>query len=127
MKRLLLFGMGSTIGAAIDFCIALVLLRIGCPGWLALALAMCVSASVVYHIHQRVTFADIDLGELSLRRLTLFLLSTFFVYGLRMLVFEGLRYSGGGEVLALSVALVSSLVVSFGVSRYYIFQSGRAK
>jgi putative flippase GtrA len=127
VKRLVFFALGSTMGAVIDFCIAFSLLRLGFPGWLALALAMCVSATLVYVFHQRATFADLGTKDLSLGRLTMFLANTALVYGLRVLVFEGLRRAATGEAVALVVALLSSLLVSFVVSRLVIFQGSKVK
>jgi putative flippase GtrA len=119
--------LGSAGGALIDFVIALVLLRNGADGWLALAIAMSVSASAVYLLHQKVTFADLGTRELSWSRFTFFVINTGFVYLIRVAVFEILNTAGNGLTLSLGVALVSSLLINFGISRWLIFSGGNRK
>lgn len=127
MKRLVIFGLGSCLGAAIDFVLGLTLIRFGVPGSLALALTMCVSATVVYAVHQRVTFADIGPARLSSRRLALFLVNTAMIYIFRVMVFSTLSLAGLTYAPALGLAIVSSLLVNFTVSRLVIFTGNESK
>jgi putative flippase GtrA len=121
VRRFLLFGIGSTVGAAIDFTIGLVLLGIGLPAWLALGLAMTVSANIVYVLHQKVTFGDLHSRDLHAGRLAAFLTSTLLVYLFRLAAFEGLKAIGWTDAMALAAALVASLSINFAVSRSLIF------
>ncbi len=125
MKRLILFGLGSIVGACIDFAIGYYLLSLGAKGWLALGLGMSVSVTVVYAIHQKLTFADIESHELNARRFLLFAINTATVFSLRVVVFELLIYFGLGLSISLALALTSSLVVNFAISRNIIFGSRR--
>ena len=127
MNHLVVFGVGSTIGAIIDFVLALILLRAGYPGWLALALPMIVSGTAVYVFHQKVTFADLGSRQLDNRRLGLFLANTALVYVFRVAVYELLRRAMLSQVLALGAALVSSLILNFAISRLLIFSEKRSK
>jgi putative flippase GtrA len=124
--RFFIFSVGSSIGALIDFGLALLLLQKGLDGWMALAIAMSVSASVVYVIHQKVTFGDLHSHKLHAGRLAAFLASTAMIYFFRLTLFEILRRFGTVLALALGVALVASIAVNFIVSRTLIFSaSGR--
>lgn len=124
MRRVALFGFGSTVGALIDLCAGVLLLALGLPGWLVLALTMCVSASVVYAIHQKITFADLA-NELNAGRLSQFLLATAGIYVIRVSVFTLLGHVGVPETLAFLAAIVSSFLVNFTISRFLIFAIGR--
>ena len=121
MKRFFLFTLGSIVGAAIDFTIGLLLMWAELPGWLALALAMSVSATVVYIIHQKITFSDLRSRELHSGRLTAFLVNTVVIYALRVIVLEGLQLLGWVPSAALATALLASVALNFAISRLFIF------
>lgn len=123
MIRFLRFGLVSTLGAGIDFVLVLVLLRAGLGAAPALAAAMTVSATVVYVIHQKLTFGDLGERALSTHRLGAFLLNTAAIYLMRLVIFEGLISFGLKEALALAAALVASVVLNYTVSRLLIFAS----
>lgn len=127
MRRFFIFGIGSTVGALIDFTLSLLLLKLGLSGWLALALSMLVSANVVYAIHQKVTFADLDSADLHAGRLTAFVLNTALVYLFRLALFELLRLLGLAVAVALCIALVASVGLNFAVSRILIFSGRKAE
>lgn len=126
MFRIFIFSIVSSIGALIDFGLGLILLQRGLDGWMALAVAMSVSASVVYVIHQKVTFGDLHSRDLNAGRLAAFLASTVMIYLFRLTLFEILLSFGTALALALGIALVASVTVNFAVSRILIFSaSGR--
>ena len=127
MRRMVIFGLGSLVGALIDFAIGLALLKAGFSSWLALAGAMSVSAVVVYVIHQKVTFGDLHSSDLHAGRLAAFLANTAIVYVLRVALFEAAYSAGVTEALALAAALVGSFVVNFAISRVLIFSGSRGK
>jgi putative flippase GtrA len=121
VRRFVLFGLVSTGGAAIDFVVALSLIRLGVSPALALAGAMSVSAVLVYVVHQRRTFADLGGRDLSWRRLLMFCASTVLVYLFRLALYGALVAAGAAAALALAVALVASVLVNFTISRALIF------
>lgn len=127
MRRFFIFGIGSTVGALIDFALSLVLLQAGVSSWLALALSMLVSANVVYAIHQKVTFSDLSSGDLHAGRLAAFILNTVVIYFFRLALFELLLLAGLAVALALCIALIASVVINFAVSRILIFSGQKAK
>ena len=125
VKRFAFFGMVSTLGALIDFAIGWSLIRAGFAPALALACAMCVSATLVYVIHQRLTFADLGGRELAWRRLAAFIASTMMIYLFRLALYNGLTALGGAPAPSLAAALVLSVVINYSVSRIFIFAAGK--
>lgn len=121
LRRLALFASGSGLGAGIDFVLILALTAAGLPAWAAVAAAMCVSASVVYAWHERITFADPARGGLQSRRWGTFLGWTLVVYGVRVAAYYALIALGVAHVWAVGLALVSTLLLNFGVSQARIF------
>jgi putative flippase GtrA len=121
MKRLLVFALGSLLGAGIDFFLGYLLLLRGIEGALAIGLAMSISAIVVYFYHEFFTYRSVA-SKTHKGRLSAFLLSTFFIYLSRISVFYLLLFVGLMEVIALAVALVSSLTINYFISTKLIFK-----
>ena len=121
VKRFAFFGMVSTFGALIDFAISTTLIGRGWAPAVALACAMCVSATLIYVIHQRLTFADIGGRELAWKRLAAFIGSTVMIYLFRVALYSGLTALGGPPTLSLAVALILSVLINYSVSRIFIF------
>ena len=121
MTRFLTFSAVSALGAAIDLILGVTFLGLGLSSWAALALAMPVSATLVYALHQKITFGDLHSRDLNRGRLVTFLASTAAIYVFRVVVFEFLRGWGAPDVAALCVALVASVAVNYTVSRVVIF------
>jgi len=124
MKRFSVFASISLIGAVIDFILAYSLLQLlNAPGWAALAAAMTVSASVVYLLHARITFADRVGGATSGKGWAGFLAITVAVYLGRLAVFEALIALETPVALALAIALVASALATFTLSNTLIFKA----
>lgn len=127
LRRFLTFGMVSAVGTVIDLIIVLTLIKFfGIPEWQALALSMLVSATVVYIGHELVTFDDAGTTSLRKRRWLSFAITAFAIYGFRVMVFGLLVSLGMPRMPALLVALVSSIIVNFTISRFAIFKPGRS-
>lgn len=123
MKRFLLFGFGSTLGAFIDFFVTLLLMQQGFNPFVSLALAMSISATLVYFYHEFLTFNEHRAANYSHSRLSQFLTSTLMIYGFRVALFYGLTALQILEVIALLVALVLSVFINYFVSKLLIFKS----
>ena len=121
MSRFFLFGLISTGGAAFDFIVVLLLMKADFSPALSLAFAMCVSATALYVIHQKITFVDIGGRDLRFSRLVAFLTNTAVVYGFRLLIFSVFSGFGINIPLALGLSLISSLALNYMVSRTLIF------
>ena len=122
IKRFILFGGISTLGAAIDFVLTWWLLSYGFSAFLGFGLSMCVSATLVYLMHEFITFNQDRTVGFSQHRLFKFLFSTVLIYLLRVGVFYLLVYIGTIEVVAIGIALVSSVVINYSVSKFLIFK-----
>ena len=123
MKRFFLFGLGSTLGACIDFLVTWLLLNQGINALLSFALSMSISSTLVYFYHEYLTFKEHRLSQYSHARISQFLTSTLMIYGFRVALFYGLLSLEVLEVIALVVALVSSVFINFFVSKLLIFRS----
>ena len=123
MKHFILFGLGSTLGACIDFLVTWLMLIQGFNAFVGFAVAMSISATVVYFYHEYLTFKEQRNSEYSNARLSQFLTSTLMIYGFRVALFYGLLSLQVLEVIALLVALVSSVFINFFVSKLLIFKS----
>ncbi len=88
---------------------------------------MCLSASIVYVIHQRATFADIESSDLNAKRYLYFVANTITIFGLRVLVFEQLISIHFRQSVALFIALASSFFINYGISRVLIFGRSSGK
>ena len=125
MRRFLQFGLISTFGAGIDFVITLALIDRGFSAYQALAVAMFFSASIVYVLHQKLTFADVDSSELRGGRYTGFLLNTLAIFAFRAVFLEILFQIQTPNGLAVAIVLISSVIINYSVSRLLIFVGGR--
>lgn len=121
LRQLILFAGASSVGAGIDFVLILALTAAGLAAWAAVALSMCVSASVVYLIHETVTFRDPARGGRDARRWSAFLGWTVVVYATRVAAYYALTAFGVPHVAAVALALVSTLLLNFTVSQRRIF------
>jgi putative flippase GtrA len=122
MKRFFLFGLGSTFGACIDFLVTWLLLQQGLNAFISFALAMSMSATLVYFYHEYLTFKEHRDSSYSHTRLSQFLTSTLLIYAFRVTLFYGLTALQVLEVIAILVALVSSVFINFFVSKLLIFK-----
>lgn len=127
VNRFLIFGIISSLGAVIDFIVGLALMTLGFPPFIALACAMCLSATLVYIVHQKRTFADIGGRALSWKRLTGFLFSTFWIYVFRLIVYHALYALGFAAAISLALALTLSVIINYTVSRFLIFSGGLSR
>ncbi len=120
LKRLSLFASGSVIGAVIDY-----VMTLGLSQWMkldpaiALALAMIISASVVFCFHSRITFdeANDDL----FRRYALFMGWSALIYGLRALLLKAFLYAGLPLSAALLIAIGLVAIINYAMSSAVIF------
>lgn len=120
LRKFSLFASGSVIGAAIDYLATLALARwMSLDPAIALALAMIVSATVVFRFHSRITFheANDDL----LRRYLLFMAWSGLVFLLRALLLKLSLYAGLPLAAALLVAIGLASIINFAVSSAVIF------
>jgi len=113
----------SLVGALIDFLIVSGMLALGLGSLLAFAVAMCVSGSVVYVFHQKLTFADQSGPQLSSKRLAQFLGNTLVVFLFRVGVFETVSLTGLQQEICVALAIVSSFFLNYLVSRFWIFKA----
>ncbi|MCB1473773.1 MAG: GtrA family protein [Rhodobiaceae bacterium] len=119
------FAAASGIGATIDFVLILYLtIQIGLSGWQAIGISMLVSASVVYFIHEHVTFHDPVESRSSGRRWFAFLVWSVGIYVVRVAVFSILIFAGAPHVLSVAAAIVSTALLNFMVSQGAIFVRG---
>lgn len=123
MKRFIFFGIGSILGASIDFVVTWLLLNQDINAFLSFAIAMSFSATVVYFYHEFLTFKEHRESQYSHSRLSQFLISTLMIYVFRVALYYGLISLQIFEVIALLVALVSSVFINFFVSKLLIFKS----
>ena len=120
LKRLSLFASGSVIGAVIDYVMTLVLSQwMKLDPAIALALAMIISASVVFCFHSRITFdeANDDL----FRRYALFMGWSALIYGLRALLLKAFLYAGLPLSAALLIAIGLVAVKNYAMSSAVIY------
>lgn len=120
LKRFSVFSSGSAVGAAIDYVVTL-----AASGWLgwdpayALALAMIVSASVVFLFHNSITFRHSQ-GNL-MRRYVLFMGWSGLILVLRAFLLKASLYAGLPLAAALLVAIGLASIVNFAISSVVIF------
>lgn len=125
MKRFFKFTAVSCVGFCIDYVLTLSFLNYAIPAALSLAISMGFSATVVYFLHHYFTFGVGKYDQPRLSRLTMFLVSSLVVYLFRLAFFQGLRFVGAGLEFSLLVALASSLIVNYSISRLVIFGKGK--
>ena len=120
LRRLSLFASGSVIGAVIDYAVTL-----GLSQWIkidpaiALALAMIISASVVFRFHSRITFHEAN--DNLLRRYVLFMGWSALVFVLRALLLKAFLFAGLPLAAALLVAIGLAAIINFAMSSAVIF------
>ncbi len=123
MKQFIIFGSASVLGALIDFTIVALLVTAGYAGVVAFAAAMAVSATVVYLIHEYITFQKNREAGFKSSRFIAFLANTSVIYLWRVAIFYLLVRLSVPELIAVGVSLVSSLFINFIISRTLIFKS----
>lgn len=120
LRRYVTFGGGSAIGAVFDYLVTLLAHDLlGFSAGAGLAIAMAVSASVVFVYHERITFGTA--GTPWRARYLRFLMLAVLVLVLRVLVLEALIYLGVPVALAIAGAIVIVSVANFGASSMFIF------
>lgn len=122
IRDFIVFIFGSFLGAALDFLISWFLIVHGLTGLISLLISMFISAPIVYLYHEFITFRRCLSFQYSHSRLSQFLTSTLIIYGFRVALFYGLLALQVLEVIALLVALVSSVFINFFVSKLLIFK-----
>lgn len=123
LKRFLVFGGGSVIGAVVDYVVTLgAHALLGTPPSLALTVAMVASASVVFLYHDRVTFRTAGAGWP--KRYIRFMALAALVLLLRVVVLELLLTAGAPVPLALAVAIAVVSVANFTASSMLVFLKG---
>lgn len=124
-QRLPVFLIGSLVGAIIDYCVTLVLHSwLHVPAALGLALAMVISASVVFLFHQRITFATN--GATGGRTYMMFMGWSVVVYVLRAGILLLLEWVGLPLELALLLAIGIASLINYTVSALRIFNNDEA-
>ena len=120
MKRYIVFGGGSLLGACIDYVGTLALNEaLEIAPWIALGLAMFLSATVVFVYHERVTFRMG--GGRWHRRYLRFLLLAIGIFILRAGVLNFLVSDNLSVPFAVAVAILLISVVNFVASSALIF------
>lgn len=123
MKRYIVFGGGSLLGACIDYVGTLALNdALAIAPWVALGLVMFLSATVVFAYHERVTFRMA--GEGWHWRYCRFLLLAIGIFLLRAGVLNFLVSQNLSVSLAVAVAILLISVVNFVASSAFIFLKG---
>lgn len=123
LRKFIVFGGGSLVGAALDYTVTLFLhdvFSVEPSG--ALALSMTISASVVFLYHEKFTFGVAGAGRM--RRYARFLLLAILVLALRVALLESLLAGGLSPPLALAMAIVFASLVNFAASSLFVFLKG---
>ena len=119
-RRFVTFSGGSVLGAVIDYGLTMLcydLLHMD-PS-VALALAMTVSASVVFLYHEKITFRTAAPGRGA--RYLRFAALAVLVLALRVLAIQALTAAGLPVALALAIAIVVVSILNFAASSMLIF------
>ena len=120
LTKFIIFGGGSTLGAAIDYILTLTLHSVvGLSPSISLALSMVVSSCIVFIYHERITFRTF--GQHWQSRYAKFILLTLVVLGLRIIVLDILLNYDLAVPLAVAIALVVVSIVNFAVSSTFVF------
>ncbi|MCP8894150.1 GtrA family protein [Shinella daejeonensis] len=123
-KRFFTFGGGSLIGAVIDYAATLLAIRfLGLSPQVALALAMTVSASVVFCYHETITFPGRKTTRL-LPRYVRFMLLAALVLALRVAALHVLTIAGLPVPIALAIVIVVVSLFNFAASSMFVFLKG---
>lgn len=125
LKRFPVFISGSAIGSGIDYIVTLSATNwIGLDPTYALALAMIISASIVYVFHARFTFADSTVGEAKnsfIQAYVFFIGWSVLIFILRVILLKVLLYLGLQLAIALLIAMALISIVNFAISSALIF------
>ncbi|TCT29240.1 putative flippase GtrA [Martelella mediterranea] len=120
VKKFVLFGGGSALGAVIDYVLTLVFHDVlGLAPWLGLALSMCVSSTVVFVYHEHITFKTH--GSHWQSRYGKFIALTLIILGLRILALDLLLACGLSVYLAVAIALALISILNFAASSTFVF------
>lgn len=123
LKRFLVFGGGSLIGAVIDYVATLgAHAFLGTSPSLALAVAMVLSGTVVFLYHDKVTFRTAGAGWP--QRYAKFMALTALVLLLRIVVLELFIRAGFPVPLAVAAAIVIVSIANFAASSMLVFLKG---
>ena len=123
LKRFLIFGGGSLIGAVVDYVATLCAHAfLGTPPSLALAVAMVVSGSIVFLYHDKVTFRTSGAGWPE--RYAKFMALTALVLLLRVVVLELFVAVGSPVPLAVAAAIGIVSIANFAASSMLVFLKG---
>lgn len=120
-RRLIAFGGGSAIGAAIDYAITMLAVsRLSLPPAVGLALAMLISATAVFVYHEKVTFP----GAKSLHlwsRYGRFMALAAAVFALRAGALHLLLATGLSLPVALGIAIIAVSLINFAAASLLVF------
>lgn len=123
LKRFLVFGGGSLIGAVVDYAATLgAHTFLGTSPSLALAVAMVVSGSIVFLYHDKITFRTSGAGWP--KRYAKFMALTAFVLLLRVVALELFIAAGAPVPLAVAAAIVIVSIANFAASSMLVFLKG---
>lgn len=123
LKRFLVFGGGSLIGAVVDYVVTLgAHAFLGTPPSLALTVAMVASGSIVFLYHDKITFRTSGAGWP--RRYAKFMALTALVLLLRVVVLELLIAAGSPVSLAVAAAIGIVSIANFAASSMLVFLKG---
>ncbi|WP_181409779.1 GtrA family protein [Martelella alba] len=123
VKRYMVFGGGSLLGAAIDYVGTLALNSgFGVPPAIALGCVMIVSATVVFCYHDYITFRTAGAGWG--RRFIRFMLLAIVIFALRAVVLEFLVAYDLSLPLAVAGAILLISVANFSASSVFVFLKG---
>jgi putative flippase GtrA len=113
----------SAVGAGIDFVIVYTLVEaFGLAGWISFAISMLISASVTYGLHEHFTFKDPQKSALNKARWGRFVVWSFVIYVVRVIIFSILARFSVGTVAALIIAICATAVLNYIVSQAAIFK-----
>lgn len=123
-KRFFTFGSGSLVGAIIDYVVTLLLVEFAeLPASVALALAMALSATVVFFFHETITFAGPKASHPRMRYLRFMLLAAL-VLALRVIALYAFTAAGLPVSMALIIVIVLVSVFNFAASSILVFLKG---
>ncbi len=123
LKRFLVFGGGSLIGAVVDYAVTVgAHSLLGTAPSLALAVAMVASGSIVFLYHDKVTFRTAGAGWPA--RYVKFMALTAVVLLLRVVVLELFIRAGLPVSLAVAAAIGIVSIANFAASSMLVFMKG---
>lgn len=124
LKRFLVFGGGSLIGAILDYGVTLgAHIFLGTSPSLALAISMLVSGSMVFLYHDKITFQTAGKGWP--KRYVKFMGLTMCVLLLRIVVLELFNAANFPAPVSIGAAIIIVSIANFAASSTLIFLKGR--